>query len=172
MLTETLHRHQVEYLYIGKTAAIIHGFADTTQGADIYVQDEVENKRRLAATLKSVGFAITREHETAIRGGNDLIRLRNGPFDLQVIYAPDGIDKFEDAWRRGRTIEGHQVCSIDDIIASKRAANRQRDRESLGRLEQFARYLHERLARGERLPTLNPTMRETKRERGEGSGER
>ena len=95
MLTETLHRHQVEYLYIGNTAAIIHGFADTTQGADIYVHDEVENKRRLAAALKAAGFAITREHETAIRGGNDLIRLHNGPFDVQVIYAPDGIDRFK-----------------------------------------------------------------------------
>ncbi len=28
----------------------------------------------------------------------------------------------------------------DDIIASKRAANRVKDRESLGRLEEFARY--------------------------------
>jgi hypothetical protein len=30
---------------------------------------------------------------------------------------------------------------IDDIIASKRAANRQKDRESLQRLEDFRAYL-------------------------------
>ena len=35
MLTETLDQHEVEYLYIGKSAAIIHSFADTTQDADI-----------------------------------------------------------------------------------------------------------------------------------------
>ena len=213
MLTETLDRHEVEYLYIGKSAAIIHGFADTTQDADIYVNPTEENSQRLAAALKDVGFTLTREQEGEIRGGKDFIHLHNGPFDVDLIYAPDGIEKFDDAWGRGRTIEGHRVCSMDDVIASKQAANRQKDRESLGRLEEFAKYLQERPPRGERLPTLNPTwrdrareelatggaiveigneaqgpepgpvpaegaaeqsakMRETKRERGEGSGER
>ena len=164
MLTETLDQHEVEYLYIGKSAAIIHGFADTTQDADIYVNHSEENKQRLAAALKAVGFTITREQEADIRGGKDFIQLHNGPFDVDLIYAPDGIEKFEDAWHRGRTIEGHQVCSMDDVIASKRAANRQKDRESLSRLEEFARYLEEQPARGQRLPTLNPTWRDRVRE--------
>ncbi len=164
MLTETLDQHEVEYLYIGKSAAIIHGFADTTQDADIYVNHSEENKQRLAAALKAVGFTMTREEEADIKGGKDFIQLHNGPFDVDLIYAPDGIEKFEDAWGRGRTIEGHQVCSIDDVIASKRAANRQKDRESIGRLEEFARYLEEQPARGERLPTLNPTWQDRVRE--------
>jgi hypothetical protein len=28
------------------------------------------------------------------------VQLKNGPFDLDLIFAPDGIDRFEDAWRR------------------------------------------------------------------------
>ena len=38
-------------------------------------------------------------------------------------------------------MEGLPVCHIDDIIRSKEAANRVKDRESLPRLEAFARYL-------------------------------
>jgi hypothetical protein len=41
-------------------------------------------------------------------------------------------------------VEGFPVCHIDDIIASKVAANRQKDRESLPRLEAFRRYLQRR----------------------------
>jgi hypothetical protein len=37
-------------------------------------------------------------------------------------------------------VEGFPVCHLDDIIASKTAANRQRDRESLPRLRAFRDY--------------------------------
>ncbi|HTF38562.1 MAG TPA: hypothetical protein VK651_09650 [Blastocatellia bacterium] len=37
-------------------------------------------------------------------------------------------------------VEGFPVCHLDDIIASKAAANRQRDRESLPRLRAFREY--------------------------------
>ena len=159
-LTESLERNGVEYLYIGKGGAIIHGFADTTQDADIFVNHTAENKARLITALKEVGFILTPDQEGEIKGGRDFVQLHNGPFDLDLVYAPDGIEKFEDAWKRGRTIDGHKVCSIDDIIASKRAANRPKDRESLHRLERFKEYLKDRPERGERLEPLNPTWRD------------
>src|SRR5205814_2456957 len=58
--------------------------------------------------------------------------LKNGPFDLDLVFAPDGIETFADAWRR--RVEVAPVCHLDDIIASKAAANRVRDREVLPRL--------------------------------------
>jgi len=36
--------------------------------------------------------------------------------------------------------KGSPFCHLDDIIASKAAANRQRDRESLPRLRAFRKY--------------------------------
>jgi hypothetical protein len=50
-------------------------------------------------------------------------------------------ERFDDAWKRRVEIAGFHVCSIDDIIRSKRAANREKDRESLARLESFRDYL-------------------------------
>ena len=60
--------------------------------------------------------------------------------EIDLIFAPDGIERFEDAWARHVEVEGFPVCHLDDIIASKRSANRPRDRESLPRLELFRDY--------------------------------
>ena len=69
---------------------------------------------------------------------------RSGPFDVDLVFAPDGIERFSDAYRRRSEIDGFPVCSIDDIILSKAAANRVRDRESLPRLRAFREYLRRR----------------------------
>lgn len=163
-LTDALRRNEVQYLYIGKSAAIIHGFADTTQDADIYVRNDAENRKRLLAALKKLGFALSAADEKDVERGKDFVQLHGGPFDLDLIYAPDGIEHFDDAWTKGRSIDGHHVCSMEDVIASKRAANRLKDRESLGRLEDFLEYLKDRPARGRRLPPLEPAWRDRMRQ--------
>jgi hypothetical protein len=45
--------------------------------------------------------------------------------------------------RRHVDVEGFPVCHIDDIIASKAATGRAKDRESLPRLQAFRLYLRE-----------------------------
>jgi hypothetical protein len=42
--------------------------------------------------------------------------------------------------KSGAILLGYPVCHIDDIIASKAATNRQKDRESLPRLRSFREY--------------------------------
>ena len=143
-LRDTLERHNVVYLFIGKTGAILHGFPDTTQDADLYVQKARTNGKALTAALRDLGFRISDNQAQEIEQGKDFIQLKNGPFDVDLVFAPDGIERFEDAWSRGRNIAGFPVCSIDDIIASKRASNRAKDRETLPRLEDFRRYLQQR----------------------------
>jgi hypothetical protein len=61
-----------------------------------------------------------------------------------VVFAPDGIERFDDAWKRRVDVEGFPVCDIDDIVSSKRAANRQKDKESLPRLMSFRNWLKQR----------------------------
>jgi hypothetical protein len=63
-----------------------------------------------------------------------------------LVFAPDGIERFEDAWARHVDVEGFPVCHPDDIIASKAAANRVKDRESLPRLRAFRDYWMSRQA--------------------------
>jgi hypothetical protein len=72
--------------------------------------------------------------------GKDFVQLKNGPFDVDLVFAPDGIESFAQAWSRHVDVEGFPVCHPDDIIASKQAANRAKDRESLPRLIAFRDY--------------------------------
>ena len=72
--------------------------------------------------------------------GKDFVQLKNGPFDVDIIFAPDGIERFEDAWKRHVEVDGFPVCHLDDIIGSKESANRVKDREVLPRLREFRDY--------------------------------
>lgn len=140
-IRDALSRHGVKYLFIGKSGAILLGFPDTTQDADLFVEKSPENGSALADALKDLGFELTDDQRLDLERGKDFVQLKNGPFDLDVVYAPDGIEHFADAWKRRVEIDGFPVCHIDDIIASKEAANRVRDRESLPRLRAFRDWL-------------------------------
>jgi hypothetical protein len=94
----------------------------------------------LVAALLRLGFTLSEEHIRQIESGKDFVQLKNGPFDLDLVFAPDGIERFEDAWQRHVDVEGFAVCHIDDIIASKEATGRDKDRESLPRLRAFREY--------------------------------
>src|SRR5262245_19391220 len=52
-------RHQVRYLFIGKSGAIILGYPDTTQDADVFPDRSVANGRALVAALRELGFSLT-----------------------------------------------------------------------------------------------------------------
>jgi hypothetical protein len=132
--------HAVRYLFIGKSGAILLGFPDTTQDADLFVDKSPANCSALVAGLRALGFALTEAEAAEILRGKDFVQLKNGPFDLDLVFAPDGIERFEDAWMRHVDVEGFPVCHPDDIIGSKLAANRAKDRESLPRLQAFRDY--------------------------------
>lgn len=136
-IADHLRKHGVHYLFIGKSAAILLGYPDTTQDAYVFVKKTPQNGPALAAALLEMGFPLTPQHRQEIERGKDFVQLRNGPFDLDLVFAPDGIEAFEQADNRAVTVEGMRVCHIDDIIKSKVAAGRIKDRESLPRLKAF-----------------------------------
>jgi len=139
-IRDALTRHGVRYLFLGKSGAVLLGFPDTTQDADLFVERSAENGLALVAALRELGFALTDEQAAQIERGKDFVQLKNGPFDIDLVFAPDGIERFEDAWQRHIEVEGFPVCHLDDIIASKEATGRAKDRDSLPRLKAFREY--------------------------------
>lgn len=139
-IRDALDRHGCRYLFIGKSGAILLGFPDTTQDAVLSVEKSPDNGRALAAALAELGFTLSPELKSQIERGKDFVQLKDGPFDLDLVFAPDGIERFEDACKRRVDVEGFPVCSLDDIIASKAASNRPKDRDSLPRLRSFRDY--------------------------------
>lgn len=141
-LANVFLKHKVDYLIIGKSGAIIYGFPDTTQDIDIFPKKITDNGRKIVASLKELGFNIDRRLEEAIMSGKDFIQIRGGPFDIDLIFAPDGLESFDKIKNGSVLVEKkYPVASINDIIKSKKAASRQKDKEVLTRLEEFAKYL-------------------------------
>ena len=144
-IRDAFARHGCRYLFIGKSGAILLGFPDTTQDVDLFPQKTRENGLAIIAALTELGFTISDIQAEEIQRGKDFVELKKGPFDIDLIFAPDGIERFEDAWRRHVEVEGFPVCHLDDIIASKLAARRRKDQESLPRLMSFRDFWKKRL---------------------------
>jgi hypothetical protein len=134
-------RNGCRYLFIGNSAVVLLGFPDTTQEVALFVDESAANGPPLVKALGELGFTLTGAQTADILRGKDFVQIKDGPFDLDLIFAPDGIERFEDAWNRRINVAGFEVCNLDDIIASKVASSgRRKDRESLPRLESFRNY--------------------------------
>ncbi|MCL4785887.1 MAG: hypothetical protein KJ070_03705 [Verrucomicrobia bacterium] len=106
-------REGVNYLFIGKSGAILLGYPGTTQDVDIFPERSPENGRRIVAALRSVGFEIAAELEREIVRGKDLVQIKSGPFDVDLVYAPDGIASFEEA--SGRDKDKVELEMLEDF---------------------------------------------------------
>ncbi len=130
-------KYKVEYMFIGKSGAILLGYPASTQDVDLFPKKTEENGKRIVSALAEIGFDITEEIEKKIIKGNDFVQIKTGPFDLDLIFAPDGIESFEKARERMIIIENFPVANLLDIIASKKASNREKDLSDLPLLEDF-----------------------------------
>lgn len=127
----------VDYLFIGKSAAILLGYPGTTQDVDIFPARSPENGGRIVAALRKMDFPINAELEREIVAGKDFVQIKTGPFDVDLVFAPDGITSFAAAKSRGVREGIFQVANLRDIIASKRASGRKKDEIELPLLENF-----------------------------------
>jgi hypothetical protein len=130
-------KHKVDYMFIGKSGAILLGYPGTTQDVDVFPRKDPENGRRIVAALSDLGFDINGPVEEEIIRGKDFVQIKNGPFDIDLVFAPDGIESYEDAKARIDLSSGFPVANIRDIIESKRAAKRPRDAIELPQLQAF-----------------------------------
>jgi hypothetical protein len=137
LIAAAFERAGVDYLFIGKSGAVLLGFPAVTQDVDVFPARSPENGRRIVIGLRAAGFEIGPELEQAIVAGKDFVQIKTGPFDLDLVFAPDGIPSFADAKARSVTVEGFRIANLRDIIASKRASGREKDLLDLEYLERF-----------------------------------
>lgn len=143
-LLDVLARHQVAYVLIGGLAATLHGSSALTNDADICPDPSPENLARLAAALREMGARIRTDANpdgVALSADADFLRrmrlvnltTRFGDFD--IAFQPDGSQGYDDLFRDAIEVEVAgtivPVASLADIIRSKEAANRPKDRATL-----------------------------------------
>lgn len=141
-IARAFNREGVEYLFIGKSGAILLGYPAVTQDVDLFLPKSEQNARKVIRALRQLGFRLPRELQRAIRDGRDFIQLKTGPFDVDLVHAPDGITDFASAKRRSIRHEEFPIAALEDIIASKRASGRAKDFLDLELLEAFRAEYH------------------------------
>jgi hypothetical protein len=146
-LCKMLARYEVAFMIIGKGAAIIQGFSSTTQDIDIFPSKQGDNRERLLAALKELGFQFDIEingqlnsPSNEILSGKDFIHLQQ-PFELDIVFSPDGFESYEEALPMKRMLEEYPVMSVEGIIKTKTAAGRKKDLNDLDDLQLFAAWL-------------------------------
>jgi hypothetical protein len=147
----------VDFVVIGGFAAIIHGSPLPTEDIDVVPSREGANLERLAKALKRLDAKI-RTGDEAIGTNIDAAFIRNMPHmlnlvtrfgDMDLVFTPAGAVQGYEEWlersRRAQLRVGVivAVADLDDIIASKQAANRPKDQRALPYLESLREQLGE-----------------------------
>ncbi len=157
-ILRVLTAHRVEFVVIGGLAAYLQGSPIPTVDVDVVPKRQRENFARLSAALHELDARIRAEGapEAGVPFGHDADTLAGMPVlnvctkhgDLDITVEPAGTAGYADLRRDAVEVVLHGtpvlLASLADIVRSKAAANRDKDRRALPVL----RELLSRQARG------------------------
>ena len=144
-----LLEEEVEFVVLGGFAAIVRGSSLPTKDIDVIPSRERSNLDRLGRALTRMN-AMIRIPGDPVPTKIDGVFLANMPHMLNLVtdfgemdltFSPAGAAGDFEGWKKGATLEVIDdgltvlVASLDDIIDSKRAANRPKDQMALPYLE-------------------------------------
>ena len=149
-----LHGAGVRFVLIGGMAAILHGDVGVTLDLDVVPEREADNLERLAAALRALGARIRAADAPAglafdCTGAffrrlpeDSILNLTTAAGDLDLAFCPSGTQGYADLERDAAQIEAAEgarilVASLADVVRSKEAANREKDRIALPRLRRL-----------------------------------
>jgi hypothetical protein len=134
----------VDYVLIGGLAAVLHGSTAMTNDADIVPAMARDNLERLSTALIHLESRIRSEAEPAgvpfdphpdLLASMAMLNLTTRCGDLDVAVRPAGTGDYDDLAARSVPFRigglDVRVAALADIIRSKEAANRPKDRATL-----------------------------------------
>jgi hypothetical protein len=142
-ILEVLRRHQVDHVVIGGMAAVAHGSPLLTGDIDVVPRNHRDNLERLSDALRELDAKIRNGDDDPLPFAHDATSLAGSVFwnlttkhgDLDITFSPSGTDGYADLLRQAVTIrisgEPVVVAALVDVIRSKEAAGRDKDRRSL-----------------------------------------
>jgi len=142
-IVEVLVRHGVAFIVIGGTAAYLYGSNLLTEDIDVVPQGDLDNLAGLSAALNELDARIRLPGGDPLPFGHDATSLAGSIFwkltakhgDLDISHRPSGTAGYADLVREAVSITMGgtpvQLASLADIIRSKEAAGRDKDRRAL-----------------------------------------
>jgi hypothetical protein len=149
-ILRVLERHRVRYVLIGGLAATLYGSPHVTTDVDVTPDTAADNLGRLAKALEDLDARIRTPGEpdglpfdrsAAMLARVELLNLTTRAGDLDLAFRPQGTDGYTDLARGATELVIHevhvQVAALADIIRSKEAAGREKDRLTLPTLRRL-----------------------------------
>jgi hypothetical protein len=149
-ILEVLSAHAVDYVMIGGLAAAVHGSDLVTGDLDITPATGDENLARLSRALDDLDARIRTEavpeglpfaHDAQSLARGTVWNLVTNAGDLDLAMMPSGTQGYDDLKRDAiaMAILGvpTRVAALADIIRSKEAAGREKDRAALPMLRRL-----------------------------------
>ena len=138
-----LYKNGVNYIMIGGFATNLHGYNRSTKDIDIWIEDTLENRKKLRQALIDQGSGDYEPIETMqfVPGWTDF-QLNMG-FKLDVMVGVKGLETigFGECFKYAVTVEIEGVpvrfLHYNHLIASKRATGRPKDLLDLEELEKI-----------------------------------
>jgi len=150
-LLASLLAHNVKFLVIGAWALPAYGHTRMTQDVDIFIEKTEENARNTMNALQAVGYGGLEDADVQLFLTKKVL-LRDYLLRTDIHPFAAGIT-FEQAWRNRveTVIKGQHVFvpSLDDFIAMKKAAGRDKDNMDLEVLYKI-REIHEKNQQAEK----------------------
>ena len=143
-LLRALAEQGVRFVLIGALAARLQGFPRLTADADITPAKDPDNLERLARALRALDARVYTEQipeglafdcSPQMLGRADIWNLITAAGRLDIAFKPSGTEGYDDLARHAVhfTIYGDELLAarLEDIIRSKEAANRSKDRQDV-----------------------------------------
>ena len=143
-LLRTLRRHRVRFVLIGALGARLYGFPRVTADADITPARDDSNLIRLAAALRELEARVYTEAvpeglpfdaSAAMLRRSDVWNLVTNAGRLDIAFEPSGTAGYDDLARTAEHFrlfgEEVAVARLEDIVRSKEAAERPKDRQDV-----------------------------------------
>ncbi len=144
-LWRAFEKNNLKYIMVGGFASILNGYNRLTSDIDIWIKDTKENRKILQNSLIEIGLTHLPDLENIdFIPGWSSINLPSG-FELDVMTSLKGFEQeqFEDCYSTANEaiIENISVrfLHINQLIASKKAANRLKDQLDVEELEKIKR---------------------------------
>jgi predicted nucleotidyltransferase len=136
-----LRDHGVRFVLVGGYAAVIHGSPYLTTDVDVVPEWTRENLERLSEALDAMHARVVIPgepegvdfgHDAASLGNSNVWNLVTDHGRLDITFVPSGTSGYEDLARDSMHLVilgvDVDVASLGDVIRSKEAAGREKDR--------------------------------------------
>jgi hypothetical protein len=160
-ILRVLSAHGVTHICIGGFAAFLQGSPLPTEDVDVVPATDVRNYARLSAALTELDAKVRAAgidplpfgHDAASLAAAQIWNLTTKYGDLDITARPSGTQGYDDLRREAIEVEIRGVrvmlASLADIVRSKEAAGRDKDRRALPVLRELvARELRARRVGG------------------------